>query len=50
MQPVRSGSVILEINLKSNASELLAKSALKSIQRKLPFKSKVVVNVSNILY
>lgn len=44
LQPIKSGSVILEINIKSNASELLAINALKSIQNKLPFKSKIILN------
>ena len=43
LQPIKAGSIILEINLKSNASELLAKNALKSVQTKLPFKSKIIV-------
>lgn len=44
LQPVRPGSVILEINLKSTASKLLAKTALKRVQNKLPFRSKIIVN------
>lgn len=43
LQPVKSGSVILEINLKSDGSDLLAKKALKSVQTKLPFKSKIIM-------
>lgn len=44
LQPIKSGSVILEINIKSNASELLAINGLKSIQNKLSFKSKIILN------
>lgn len=43
LQPVKSGSVILEINLKSDGSDLLAKKALKSVQTKLPFRSKIIM-------
>lgn len=42
LQPIKAGSIILEINLKSNASEILAINALKSIETKLPFKCKVI--------
>lgn len=35
--------MILEINLKSDGSDLLAKKALKSVQTKLPFKSKIIM-------
>ena len=43
LQPVQPGSIILEISLKSTASKLLVRTALKSIQNKLSFKSKIII-------
>lgn len=43
LQPVQPGSIILEISLKSTASKLLIRTALKSIQNKLSFKSKIII-------
>lgn len=44
LQAIRPGSIIVEISLRSNASKLLAKTALKAIQNKLPFRSKIIIN------
>jgi len=35
--------MIVEISLKSLGSALLIRTALKSIQNKLPFKSKIII-------
>lgn len=44
LQPVQPGSIIVEISLKSLASTLLIRTALGSIQNKLPFESKIIIN------
>lgn len=43
LQSVQPGSMIVEISLKSLGSALLIRTALKSIQNKLPFKSKIII-------
>ena len=49
VQTVQPGSMIVEINLKSSGSGLLIRTALKSIQNKVPFKSKIILENSGEL-